>query len=190
MASALRPRRYPALALLLSLALLAGCAQTTVVPESADSSASSVDNTVTTVLLVRHAEKAANQGHDPELTATGHQRAARLASMLADLSPDIIFATQFKRTQQTVAPLAKSAGLDVTTVQAADIDSLAQRIREQHAGDTVVIAAHSNTVPAIIEALGSEPVPAIPESEYTNLYIVSLPATGIGKTTRLHFPAQ
>ncbi len=186
MVSALRPPRNQALALFLGLSLLAGCARTTLAPPKS----TDANNAVTTVLLVRHAEKAVNQGRDPELTAEGHQRAARLASMLADVSPDVIFATEYKRTQQTVAPLAEQAGVDVTTVAAAGIEALAQRIREEHVGDTVVIAAHSNTVPAIIEALGSEPVPAIPESEYSNLYVVSLPALGRAKTTRLHFAGR
>ena len=167
------------LAALAALALLAGCASTTVHPQGA--------TRATTVVLVRHAEKAVDQGNDPALTAAGQRRAARVAWMLADLAPNAIFATEWRRTRQTVVPLSTQSGVTITEVPAADIDGLAQRIRADHRGQTVVVAAHSNTVPAIIRALGSEVVPEIQESDYTNLFIVTLPEHGPGTTVRLHF---
>lgn len=168
------------LAALATLLLLTGCTTTTFVPKNAD-------NALTTVVLVRHAEKALDQGKDPELTEDGRKRAEKLAWMLADLQPDAIFATQYQRTELTVAPLSMQSGIAITRMSAANIDGLAQRIREEHVGGTVVVSAHSNTVPAIIAALGSEPVPDIADSDYSNLYIVSLPALGPGRTVRLHF---
>ncbi|MEM9056335.1 MAG: histidine phosphatase family protein [Pseudomonadota bacterium] len=141
----------------------------------------------TTVILGRHAEKAQYQGRDPELTVAGRRRAAHLAGLLSQTPPDAVFATEYRRTRQTVAPLAVQAGIAVESVPAADVEALAARIRAQHQGQTVVVAAHSNTVPALVSALGGEAVPPIAESDYANLYVVTLPASGPAATLHLRF---
>jgi broad specificity phosphatase PhoE len=69
------------------------------------------------VIIVRHAEKAASGGSDPDLAPAGRARADALARMLKD-SVTTIFASEFKRTQETAAPTAKSAGVVPTIVPA------------------------------------------------------------------------
>ena len=76
-----------------------------------------------TVFVVRHAERAdagsAGAGmmaNDPDLAEAGRARAESLATALKDAGITAIYATQFKRTQQTAAPLAKALGVPVTTV--------------------------------------------------------------------------
>src|SRR5262245_18994088 len=61
------------------------------------------------VFVVRHAERAdagMQAQTDPPLSAAGEARAQKLAAMLADAGVENIFATQFKRTQDTAKPLA------------------------------------------------------------------------------------
>jgi phosphohistidine phosphatase SixA len=122
-----------------------------------------------TVFIVRHAEKV-DDSKDAELSETGRARAETLANMLRDAKIGAIYATEFKRTQQTAAPLAKALGLTVTTLPAADQAALVAKLRASTANSLVV--GHGNTIPDVIKALGiSEPV-NISESDYDNLFVV------------------
>ena len=125
----------------------------------------------TMVYLVRHAEKV-DSSRDPYLSPAGIARSEALADFLGKIYFDAIYATQFKRTQQTVAPLAKAAKLDVTQHDARDSKGFAEMVRGMP-GKTVIAAGHSNTVPAIIEALGG-PKLTIEDSDYDNLFLVVL----------------
>src|SRR4030095_12239590 len=61
------------------------------------------------VVIVRHAEKATNGGSDPDLSSTGLARADALARILKDSGITAIFTSEFKRTQETAAPIATSS---------------------------------------------------------------------------------
>jgi broad specificity phosphatase PhoE len=125
-----------------------------------------------TVILTRHAEKAATPPKDPPLTSAGEKRANLLASTLADARVDAIFVTELQRTQQTAAPLAARVHVTPTVIPAADTNALVKAIRERQNG-VVVVVGHSNTVPAIIAALGG-PAVTIADNEYDNLYVLTL----------------
>ncbi len=133
----------------------------------------------TTVILVRHAEKSVPLGDYP-LSAEGRDRAQELARVLADAPIKAIYTTQFVRTQQTAKPLAERLHLPVTVIVATKtyVTDQLDRIRTEHAGQTVLVVSHRLTVPALIEALGVGPVPTIEEEQYDHLYIVTLPPTG------------
>jgi broad specificity phosphatase PhoE len=129
-----------------------------------------------TVHLVRHAEKqepepGAKPPPDPSLSEKGRRRSEMLVTALAGVTLGAVFASQFKRTQETVAPVAAAHGLKVETVDADDVRGLVARIRA-HAGGEVLVAGHSNTVPAIATALGvAEPL-VLAESDYGDLFLV------------------
>lgn len=133
----------------------------------------------TTVIVVRHAEKSTADDSDPSLSEEGKVRAQALVTALEHAHIDSIYATQFRRTRSTAAPLARRFGLEtrVVPVSSGDIEQhareLAERVRDEHAGETILIVGHSNTVPAIVEALGDSSVAPIDESEYDHLYIVN-----------------
>jgi broad specificity phosphatase PhoE len=92
--------------------------------------------------------------------------------MLRDSKITVIYTTEFKRTQQTAAPLAKALGLTVTTLPAENQAALVAKLRTSAAASLVV--GHGNTIPDIIKALGvTEPV-NIPDSDYDNLFVVVL----------------
>ena len=144
----------------------------------------------TTVLLVRHAEKATEvRTQDPGLSPAGLARAQALAHAAGSAQVAAIYVSQFKRTQQTVAPLA--AGLNLTPIEhpAGDVNGLAQAIRTNWNGRTVLVAGHSNTVPQIVTALTGAPMEDIPDNQYDNLFVVVLPATGGASTTHLRYGA-
>jgi broad specificity phosphatase PhoE len=69
---------------------------------------------VTTVIVIRHAEKKIEPDNpDPDLSPAGQARAQELVRMFSDAGINAIYATQYKRTQQTVKPLADKLGLAV-----------------------------------------------------------------------------
>jgi broad specificity phosphatase PhoE len=124
-----------------------------------------------TVFIVRHAEKA-DDSKDAELSGAGRGRAEALAKMLKDSKITVIYATEFKRTQQTAAPLAKAVGVTITTLPAENQAALVAKLRTSTANSLVV--GHGNTIPDIIKALGITQPVNISDSDYDNLFVVVL----------------
>jgi 2,3-bisphosphoglycerate-dependent phosphoglycerate mutase len=143
---------------------------------------------VTTVILVRHAEKNIEPNNpDPDLSPDGLQRAQEIARVFAGAGVNAIYATQFKRTQQTVKPLSDRTGIPVTLLDSNQTEQLVRQIQTTYRGKTVFIAGHNNTVPAIVSELSGETFPVIPESEYDNLYIVTIYRFGKAKVVKLKY---
>jgi phosphohistidine phosphatase SixA len=130
---------------------------------------------VTTVVVVRHAEKTGPTGDVP-LSDAGHARAQELARQLASAGVTAIYDTQFLRTQQTVEPLAAAIHLTPVVVQATATyaKDLARAIRGNNAGGTVVVASHSNLVPELLKELGIVQPPPIADTQFDDLFIVTL----------------
>src|SRR5215471_7959478 len=63
------------------------------------------------LVLVRHADKAAQPADDPPLTTAGMKRAQDLATTLQDAGVTAIITTQLRRTRETAQPLATALGL-------------------------------------------------------------------------------
>ena len=150
---------------------------------------SAVDRPSITVILVRHAEKAVvpPENKDPDLSPAGLARAEELQKMFGQTGIAAIYATQFKRTQQTVKPLAHKLGLTVTQVEAKNTSEVVKQIRARSAGEVVFVAGHNNTVPEIIAALGGPKLPIISETEYDNLYILTVQSDGSAKLLKLKY---
>ncbi len=146
---------------------------------------------ITTVILVRHSERDDSGGRDPSLSAAGEARARALAHALGETRIDAVYATQFARTQETAEPLAQRLGLDVIVYTAGSdyVNEMAELVRSEHTGQTIVVVSHSNTVPGIIAALGATPVPTIDEDEYDDLYVVTIPAGGGATVLHLRYGA-
>ena len=146
----------------------------------------------TTIIFVRHAEKAAVPADDPELSPAGERRVAELTRQLLDVDVvagiDAVYATAFRRSQETVRPIADELDLPINTYDAADTESVLKTILQNHKGQIILVVGHSNTVPELIANLGaSKKVPPIAENEYDNIYIISIPWFGKTKTIRLRF---
>jgi broad specificity phosphatase PhoE len=127
-----------------------------------------------TVFLVRHAERADGGGGmmaaDPELSATGQARAKSLANLLKDVQLTMIIATEFKRTQQTAAPVAEVQEVAVTTVESKNMQALLEKLKS--AEGNVLVVGHSNSIPEVIKALGIATPVMIGDADYDNLFIV------------------
>lgn len=180
----------------LQLAFLA--AFTSLPTLGADDTVGEHSTSATTVYLVRHAEKAAGEvsddPRDPHLTEAGQARANELARVLGEAGIETIFSTPFHRTRETAAALAQQEGVEVTItpIAAGYSAALAQRIRADYAGRTVLVVGHSNTTPEVIRALGVTTADSLSldESEYDDLFIVTLPPQGGAWLARIHFGAE
>ena len=143
---------------------------------------------VTTVILVRHAEKLIEPNNqDPDLSSEGFERAQEIARVFGEAGINAIYATQYKRTQQTVKPLSDRTGVPVKLLQSNQTDELVNQLQTTNRGQTVFIAGHNNTVPAIVSALSGQTYPNIPESEFDNLYIVTIYRFGKAKVVKLKY---
>ena len=149
----------------------------------------------TTVILVRHAEKAdpgAGMAADPPLSPAGEQRARDLVTALEGTRVDAIITTQFMRTKMTAQPLADARHLTPEVAPAGGADhaaAVAELIRTHHAGQTVVVVGHSNTVNAIIAALGGPRMANLCDQSYGNLFTLVIPASGTPRLERRHYGA-
>lgn len=143
---------------------------------------------VTTLILIRHAEKNIEPNNpDPDLSPAGQARAQELVRMFGDTGITAIYATQFKRTQQTVKPLADRLGLPINQVNSKKTADLLAQIRAQNSGQIIFISGHNNTVPEIIAAAGGPTYPVIPETEFDGLYIVSIYRTGKARVVKMKY---
>lgn len=137
-----------------------------------------------TIFIVRHAEKAASTGKDPDLSNAGRARAESLAKMLKDAGIKLIYVTDLRRTQQTAAPLAKALNITPTVLPPNDTATLTATLREVHSGNVLVVG-HSDTVPKLIKELGIATPIDIGENDYDNLFVILLEAQP--RLLRLHY---
>jgi len=143
---------------------------------------------VTTVILVRHAEKKIEPANpNPDLAPAGQARAQELVHILGDAGITAIYATQYARTQQTVQPLADMLKLPVTHIDSKNTQQLIEQITTKQRGGVVFLAGHNNSVPAIIGALGGGDFPVIPETEYDNMFVVTIHRFGRANVVKLKY---
>lgn len=163
---------------LAGLWLLASCAHTgadSPPPESARKRDTAIFH------LVRHAEKATTPANDPALSDTGLQRAQRLATLLQHAPPNAIYSTDYARTRATAAPTAERYGREIERYDARrSASEFAEALRRRHvgAGDSVLVVGHSNTVPALAEALCACPIDPIDEAEFDRFIVIRFDADG------------
>ncbi|MBD1396928.1 histidine phosphatase family protein [Pontibacter sp. JH31] len=174
--------RFPLLLLLLVGSLFA-CR-----PNTADSDVTAAAEqkvaVPTTVYLVRHAEKDISNPSDenPDLTLAGKARAEALRSLLDGEQVHALYATKYIRTINTLKPLAEDRALEIRQYGGHDFNGIREKLLQEHRGQTVVIAGHSNTLLPMIEALGAKrPVSDIADSEYN--YVFKLTIDPENKTT-------
>ncbi len=135
----------------------------------------SPDSGATTFLLVRHAERdTLLLGSDPPLSAAGLRRALTLVHALGDAGISAIYVTEFLRNRQTAMPLAARLGDSLRVLRGRNFAEQAWRLKAEHAGQTVLIVGHSDTIPQLIEALSGCKVPAFGRNEWDALYVVTV----------------
>ena len=142
----------------------------------------------TTFILVRHAEKAADDPRDPNLSEEGQQRAVALMNLLERSELTAIYSTPYKRTRNTVAPLAKKLNIEITDYSPSDPKGLMSSLLEKHKGGTVLISGHSNTTPFLANVLlGEQKYEQYDDSDYGNILIITVLASGKAGVIHLRY---
>jgi broad specificity phosphatase PhoE len=125
------------------------------------------------VVLVRHGEKQPTPADDPSLSEAGVARAQALADALAHTKPGTIVVSPRKRTSETAAVVTARDGVTPTVI-ALDPDhvkGVAEAV--MRAKGVVLVVGHSNTVPAIVTALGGPRLPDICDASYATMFLVT-----------------
>lgn len=149
-----------------------------------------VQGPITTLFLVRHAEKVVDGSSDPPLTPAGAARANELAYILKHVELDAVYSTPYVRTQQTVLPTAREKGLEVKLYKPGEVDFL-KKVLEASSGGIVLIVGHSNTIPVLINELaGRSDFSDLEDAVYDNLFIASVPNQGKAVILRMRFGAH
>lgn len=134
-----------------------------------------------TIILLRHAEKDLSPGVDkvnPDLSAAGRERAERLVETVKKYKPNQIFSTNFKRTSQTVTPLAVNLHpeyrLQIQKYDHSELEEFAEKLLKSNGG-TIVVAGHNTTTPTLANLLvKQEKYKYLDESEYNKIWIIKI----------------
>ncbi len=129
----------------------------------------------TTYFFIRHAEKDLSDPNNknPNLTEEGKERSENWAKMLADTPIDLVFSTDYLRTQQTAQPIAASKELTIASYNPRDLYN--SDFQQKTKGKTSVIVGHSNTTPTFVnKILGKEKYTSIDEKVYGKLFIIKI----------------
>lgn len=133
------------------------------------------------VILVRHAERAAEPAGDPALTPAGERRAEALSQALAGVRVNAILTTQLRRTRDTAAPLARALGLQPRVIEArrgdaaGHVQAVAAAVRGL--SGAVLVVGHSNTVTAVLAALGGPELAELCETSFHHAFVLQPAAT-------------
>ncbi len=119
--------------------------------------------------LVRHAEKM-DQSQDPPLSPAGQRRAEQLAEKMSSAKIDLLYATDFQRTRQTLQPLADNLNKEIIIYDARDPWLFVRHLKKINRVN-LVVAGHSNTIPEMVLLLTGDTV-FIEHEEYDRLFLI------------------
>jgi hypothetical protein len=160
--------------------------------------------TETTILLIRHAERAegeppagecpppgmgqfVTESGGPTITEEGKARAATLAHVASEAGVSAVYVTELCRSQWTVKPFFDRSGVAPTQFAASDVRGLIRHLSVNHSGRIVLVSSHRDRIPQIIEGLGSDFVPEFTDGDYDDLFVITLYRFGRPKILRLKY---
>lgn len=147
--------------------------------------AQSSDGDITTIILVRHAEKVDNSS-DPDLSEAGYERAEKLSQMFERVQFDAVYSTDFIRTQETASPIAEMNSIEIQPYNHQNPSLQVEKWVEMHRGEKILVSGHSNSTPTFANAiLGDNHFEgSFDESDYGNILIITI--AGDNNTKLLH----
>ncbi len=122
--------------------------------------------------IVRHAEKL-NNTDTSSISLNGKLRSEALKAYLINKNIKKIYASIYKRTQQTAQPLADALGEQIILYSPDSTLAFAEQLKNL-SGTSVLVVGHTNNIPEIIEILSDDTIGPIPENDFDNLYIVEI----------------
>ncbi len=158
-------------------------------------------NRVTTVLLIRHADRDIPSAGtpDPPLNARGKTRARKLIHVLSTTGIRAVYTSDTTRAIMTAKPYLDAYArrplpfpmllLRPSVVRLFDPIEIKNHILTHHAGQTVLVVGHSNTVPELIRQLGGTSLPDIDDCEFDNLFVLVRYSSTKASLTKLKYGA-
>ena len=141
----------------------------------ARSKTASKPGTTTTVILIRHAER----DNFFNITAQGRKRAKALVDTVSDMGITAIYSPDLERNLDTVTPLAKHLGIDITLtprISTLTVDKIVGQILENHLGEVVLLVGNgSGNLRSFHHRLGGT---GEGPYQYGDLYIYTIPDQG------------
>lgn len=142
----------------------------------------------TTYYLIRHAEKDRSDktNRNPELNKVGQARATAWATHFKDIDLDLVYSTNYNRTQQTATPTAVNKRLEVLPYDPSSLYD--KEFKMATKGKEVLVVGHSNTTPAFVNAiLGKKKYEDLDDSENGMLFTVTVTKDGaISKVEKIN----
>jgi broad specificity phosphatase PhoE len=144
-------------------------------------------NLITTAILIRHGERdqPTQVDPDPHLNEAGKVRAQTLVHLVGKTGIKAIYTSHFARAKETAQPLALQLHLSPVTMD--DAAEVKTDIFSRHAGQTVLVVGHTDTIPELIKLLGGNGSFAIDDSEFDKLFIASIAGAAGTHITELRF---
>lgn len=142
---------------------------------------------ITTIHVVRHAEKADDRAADPMLSEKGELRAKALAERLTAYRIEGIYTTDYQRTQLTAAPLAAATGIAPKVLPAYAFNELKADVLEKHFGKQVLIVGHTHSIAGIIHAFTGENLEGPSEHQYDRIYRITLQQNRPARVVMEHY---
>jgi 2,3-bisphosphoglycerate-dependent phosphoglycerate mutase len=139
---------------------------------------------VTTVLLVRHADKLDNTDNSP-LSDAGKARAKKLVSVAGWAGVKAIYSTKVVRALDTAGPLAECLGLKPIAYN--DVKSLVEELVTKHSGQVVLVVSHTDWIQETIDALAGPGSSDRTDSEYDSFQVLTMRAPGKASLLRLKY---
>lgn len=139
---------------------------------------------VTTILLIRHAEKAGNADDSP-LAHSGKARAEKLVQVAGWAGVKAVYSTTAVRALATADPLAECVGLKPIIYE--NVKNLVNELVSKHPGQVVLVVSHSGWIQQVIDALAGPGSSAPTDSEYDSFHVLTLYAPGKASLLRLKY---
>jgi broad specificity phosphatase PhoE len=135
-----------------------------------------------TVYLVRHAEKQ-SESNDPPLTECGKQRAESLARLLSSVKLEHVYSSDYKRTLNTAAPVAKTQNLEVELYDPGHLQQIKTTLLDDQ--QDALVVGHGNTTAVLAGMLATEALEETEYSSYDRIYQVVI-SDNSGRVHLLH----
>jgi broad specificity phosphatase PhoE len=128
------------------------------------------DSELFTIYLVRHSEKdlTSNNHSNPPLSQCGEQRSENLSNFLRDVNLDVIYSSDYIRTQNTALPTALSKGLEISEYNPQELEDFSKLLIANK--QDVLVVGHSNTTGVLAGLLVGEEIGAFDLDVYDRVY--------------------
>lgn len=123
------------------------------------------------IYMVRHAEKSDNDPKDPDLSSQGLERVSRLNTFFKHINFDLVFATPYKRTQQTANGI-KNNSQELIIYNPSHHAEIFSKV-DEFSAKNILVVGHSNTIPVLGKILLEEEVPTIEEEDFGQIWQVN-----------------